>query len=72
MTESTEQRLFLVTMNINQPMIMCERHAASFGQMMTDLELPHQIVPLDDEPASTRCMVCELAELQTQGLQDLH
>lgn len=70
MTLPDPSPLYLVAVRIDQPMIMCERHAREFERLMTDLNTPHTIIELDDEPTTSRCQVCETAELQMQALSN--
>jgi hypothetical protein len=53
--------LFLTTIGEETPIIMCERHARTFEQIMTVGNIPHTIYELDDEDAVTgRCQACNL------------
>jgi len=65
MTDTTpeEPQLYMVVINMQDPMIMCPKHTASFRQLMLDLDLPHNIVPLTPEDQLLHtCHVCRLSE----------
>jgi hypothetical protein len=53
--------LFLTTIGEEPPIIMCERHAKTFEQIMTVGNVPHTIYELDDEDTLTaKCQACNL------------
>jgi hypothetical protein len=52
---------FLTTIGEEPPIIMCERHARTFEQIMMVGSVPHTIYELDDEDAeTTKCQACNL------------
>ena len=53
--------LFLTTIGEEPPIIMCERHARTFEQIMTVGHVPHTIYELDDEDAANaKCHACNI------------
>lgn len=51
---------FLVTVNDNPPVIMCEKHAQTFEKIMMVGEIPCTIYELDDEEPPKKCHACNL------------
>jgi hypothetical protein len=51
---------FLVTINENPPVIMCEKHAKVFETMMVVNEIPHTIYEMEDEDVDQKCQACNL------------
>ena len=52
---------FLVTINDNPPVIMCEKHAQMFEKVMTVADVPHTIYELEDEDSlQKKCHACNL------------
>ena len=54
------QSRFLVTVNNNPPVIMCEKHAQTFEKIMMVANLPCTIYELDDEEPPKKCHACNL------------
>jgi hypothetical protein len=51
---------FLVTVNDNPPVIMCEKHAQTFEKMMMTADIPCTIYELDDGKQQKKCHACSL------------
>ena len=51
---------FLVTINDNPPVIMCEKHAQIFEKITLLANLPCTIYELDDEDSDKKCQACSM------------
>ena len=51
---------FLVTINDNPPVIMCEKHAKIFEKITLLANLPCTIYELDDEDSHKKCQACSM------------
>jgi hypothetical protein len=51
---------YLVTINDNPPVIMCEKHAQLFEKITLVDNLPCTIYELDDEDNHKKCHACNL------------
>jgi hypothetical protein len=51
---------FLVTVNDNPPVIMCEKHAQTFEKIMMVGQIPCTIYELDEGEEQKKCHACNL------------